>query len=315
MIPRKAVYFFCRDLTRDPVAHHIYEASRRMFELKESSITVDSRPVLLLEDHRKNSFFYVQTDDVLSHDYARYMPVLNEYFDDFDFAGVVNWHEGKNAPDSILTVHTTGDVVSGYYGLSEPVCTRNLMLAVDDNRQTLGLDSFTTISEGTHWSGIPYGGKAELIPQYHVPLVDVEIGSSQSSWSNTTAAEAIARSLPQVFASRDVDQKIKVLLCVGGVHLEPSFASAVLTTRDAYPLAAGHILPNHWIVDGKYEAESGLEKLESCVNSIIGGIHAIAFHDNLKGVYKAQLRLLGEQMGVPLFKHQRLRAPESLPLW
>ena len=313
--PRKAIYFFCSDPEKDPVAHRVWDASAKLFDLHETDIEVDGQTVLAFEDDANNKFYYARMNDVLSHDYARYLPVLNERFGDFDFAGVVNWHEGKNAPDAILTVHTTGDVLTGQFGPANPVLTRTLMLAIEDNRKAIGLEGFTTVTEATHWSGVVYGGSPELIPQYRVPVVDIEIGSSPASWSNADAVKVIAQSLPLVFNSDEMDLAARSLLCVGGVHLETAFAQAILTTRNQYPLTISHVLPNHWVLEGGYDTEEGIKKLESCIDSVIGGIHAIVFHDNLKGPYKSQLRLLGERLGLPCFKHQALRQPQSLPIW
>jgi D-tyrosyl-tRNA(Tyr) deacylase len=311
----KGSLFFCSDPLKDPVAHRVWDASQQLFKLDRTGIEVDGQAVLAFEDDSSNKFYYVPLDDVLSHDYSRYLPILNEKFSDFDFAGVVNWHEGKNAPDAILTVHTTGDVLTGDFGLADPVLTRTLVLAIDEHRKAAGLEGFTTTTEATHWSGVVYGGSPALITRYNVPIVDIEIGSSLASWSNTDAVNVIARSLPLVFNSSELDLAARSLLCVGGVHLETAFAQAILTTRDEYPLAVSHVLPNHWIVDGGYDAEEGMKKLEDCINSIIGGVHAIVFHDNLKSAYKTQVRLLGERLGIPYFKHKALRQPQSLPIW
>ena len=64
-----------------------------------------------------------------------------------------------------------------------------------------------------------------------------------------------------------------------------------------------------------YDDRAGLGKLEACVRTIRGGIQAIAMHENLKGTYKVPLRLLAQQLGVPLVKHQALRQPQHLRLW
>ena len=73
-----------------------------------------------------------------------------------------------------------------------------------------------------------------------------------------------------------------------------------------------HILANQWLVAGRYEDETGPERLERCVASIRGGIHCIAFHDNLKGPYKDRFRALGDRLGIPAVKHQALRSPEKI---
>jgi D-tyrosyl-tRNA(Tyr) deacylase len=308
----RAVYFFCDKPEIDPVAHRVFQALSRDPGLDEAGIEMDGNPVMKREEggHR---FYFCRIDKVLSHDYVRYLPLLTQYFNDFDFAGLVNWHQGGNAPDAVFCVHTTGDVVSGQWGPATPVLTRALLLAIERNRREQGLDLFRTIHEATHWSGVPHGGRPEMIPLYRAPLVDIEIGSNLASWSDERAVEVVARSLLEVFAAPEGD--LRSLLCVGGVHLEPSYTEAVLRGSDDFPFATSHVLANQWIVAGGYEGASGLERLDSCVASISGGVHAIAFHDNLKGMYKDQVRTLAQKLGIPCFKHQKLERPQLLDLW
>jgi D-tyrosyl-tRNA(Tyr) deacylase len=310
---RKALFLFCNDLGRDPVAARIYQKSTELFAMRETGGEVDGLPVVSWKDANGHEFIYVRTAEVVSHDYDHYLPILNEHFADCDFAGLVNWHAGEKAPDKVLTVHTTGDVVSGQYGRTEPAHIRSLLLAIEENRRLAGLNDFTTTTEATHWSGIPYGGSPARIPEFRVPLADIEIGSSPASWSNPTAVEVMARSLPRVFDG--AGEQFRSLLCVGGVHLETAFTTAVFSTPTDHRLAISHILPNHWLAPGGYDGEVGAEKLRACVNSIVGGVDAIVFHDNLKSPFKSRLRQLSEELGVPLIKHQRLRTPQELPFW
>lgn len=315
MAEPKAVYFFCRDLEKDPVAPRVFAAAVELTSPREAGVTIDGEPVLVSRGPGGESFFYVRTEVVLSHDFARYLPALREQFGDFDFAGLVNWHGGEKAPDAILTAHTTGDVVTGNYGPANPLYMRNLLLALEANRRRVGLEAFRVTTEATHWSGIPHGGRPELIPEFGVPLVDVEIGSAPGSWADPLAARAVALSLPQVFAGDGAEGRVRSLLCAGGVHLEAVFASAVLDSTPERPLAVSHILPNHWVAEGAYDQESAADKLESCVRSIAGGVHAVVVHDDLKGRYKAAFRSAAERLGVPLLKHRALRSPGELPLW
>ena len=108
------------------------------------------------------------------------------------------------------------------------------------------------------------------------------------------------------------DLLLKTDCVVEGVHFEPSFAAAALQTWDDWGFAVSHILANQWLVTGRYENEDGPERLDACVRSIAGGIDGIAFHDNLKGVYKDRFRALGAKLGIPAFKHQTLRRPETI---
>ncbi|HHY37035.1 MAG TPA: hypothetical protein GX518_05020 [Firmicutes bacterium] len=308
---KKAVYFFCAKQEIDPVAGRVFAAVEKIYSLVEAGLDIDAQPVLKHIDDQGNEFYFVRTSKVIHHEYRNYLPLLNSYFAAFDFAGLVTWHEGENAPDRIFPVHTMGDVDSGYFGRANPVFMHNLFLSLEQNRVAAGLEDFRVTTEGTHWSGMVFAGNPELIPQFPVPLVDIEIGSTPASWSNATAAEVLARALTGVFA--DSGKTLKNLLCVGGTHFDPAFAGAVLETWDGHAFGISHILPNHWLVSGQYEKEAGQEKLENCLQSIEGGVAGIVFHDKLKGAYKDQLRQLGKKYNIPVFKHQLLRRPLDIP--
>lgn len=298
---KKAVYFFCNDLQKDPVASIVYDSVKAYFDLKETKEIVDGYPVMEYRDADENVFHFVRLNEVLSHQYKEYLPVLKNSFSQYDFAGLINWHEGANAPDNILTVHSTGDVTTGYYGNIDPMYMTSLLKSIEKNRVANGLEDFKVLFEATHWSGILYDEAKKLI-DYPVPLVDIEIGSTSESWSNKEAANILAKSLVEVF---DHTIKAPTLLCVGGVHFENAYTEAAL--NEMYPVNVGHILANQWVVSGEYCGDEGYVKFKKCVDSIQCKIDGIVFHDNLKGLYKELCRQLGEELGVPVFKHKKLR--------
>ena len=305
-----AVYFFCAG-SIEQAAGYIFHASIEAYKPDETGIVIDGYPVLKNTNGSGDAYYFVRTDKVVSHDYPRYLPILNSHFADFDIAGIVTWHGGQNAPEKIMTAHTTGDVDTGNFGPADPCYMRNLLLAMEKNRLAAGLEDFRVMSEATHWSGIVYnGGSPALIPQFPVPLLDIEIGSSPASWSNEAAARVIAHSLSEVFSGDE--RKIRNLLCAGGVHFEPAFAEAIFHGWDIYAFGVSHILANQRLVTGRYEEEDGQAKIEACINSIRGGIEGIVFHDNLKGIYKDRFRKLAAKLNIPVFKHQMLRRPGDI---
>ncbi|WP_271612184.1 D-aminoacyl-tRNA deacylase [Bradyrhizobium sp. CCBAU 21362] len=248
----------------------------------------------------------VRTDDVVSNNYARYAPILNDRFGSADVIGIVNWHEGANAPNAIFTVQTTGDLATGIFSAVDPQITRGLLLAIEDERVASGLLDFTTYLEATHWSGVKMGDPGNRLADLKPSAIDIEIGSSPSDWANPLAARVLARSLLRTFDR--VGEPVQSVLCIGGVHFEPGFTRAVLESPDGLPIAASHVLPNHWLVSNGYDQENRLAHLRGCVNSIRGGIQSIIFHDKLKAPYKAVARLLAEELGVPMLSHKKLRA-------
>jgi D-tyrosyl-tRNA(Tyr) deacylase len=257
-----------------------------------------------MEYNNGHCFLFVRLNDVLSHNYSKYLPILNHYFKDFDVAGVVNWHEGTNAPDGILTIHSTGDVPSGFFGKSNPNYLKNLFCSLEQNRIKYRLDNFKVMTEAMHWSGIPYKQSPGLIIEYDVPVYDIEIGSTLESWDNETAIKILSESLFDVFNG---NSQLKALLCVGGVHFEESYSKILLEKN----ISIGHILANQWVVEN-YSGENGLEKINNCIKSIDGGINGIIFHDNLKGDYKQQCRTAAERYNVYCGKHKILKTPDEL---
>lgn len=308
--PGRAVLFFCADPTLDPVAHRVFDASRRLLPLAEAGGDVDGMPVLVHRDGGGREFVYVRTADVLSHDYPRYLPLLAERFADADVAMVVNWHEGANAPDRIFMAHTTGDVASGTFGAADAALTTAMLLAIERARAEAGLDEYRTVTEATHWSGIVHGHAAAVLARYPVPVLDVEIGSTPESWADPRAVEVLARALPRVFD--DVRGDRASVLFVGGIHFEPSIRDALLGDARRGDIAVSHILANHWLAAGGYDQPQGEEKLEAACRSIAGGVDVICFHDSLKGAMKERVRAVAARLGIPAFNHRRLRDPAPL---
>ncbi|MCK1526201.1 D-aminoacyl-tRNA deacylase [Bradyrhizobium sp. 182] len=306
---RHAVFICCVDPEKDPVAGHVLNALKSGCDLVPAGAEIDGHPILEILGLRDSRIYVVATDDVVSNHYGRYASILNERFGQVDVIGVVNWHEGANAPNAIFTVQTTGDLATGTFSPVDPRIIRGLLLAIEDERVASGLHEFKTYLEATHWSGVMAGDLGHRLADLKPSVVDIEIGSSPADWANPLAARVLARSLLRTFDR--MDEPIHSVLCIGGVHFEPSFTNAVLTPYGDPPIAASHVLPNHWLVSNGYDRESRFVDLRECVRSIRGGIQSIVFHDKLKSSYKGVARQLAEELGVPMLSHRKLRATLS----
>lgn len=307
----KAVYYISNHPTWGHVTRRVWDILREEGYLaEEAGIQFAGETVMQYSD-KGNIFFFVPTDRAICLDYNRFLPEMNQYFADCDMSAMVTWHEGANAPENVLTIHSLGDVDSGIFGKANPRYMRNLLLAFEENRKALGLDDYHVVTEATHWSGVHNGqGDPSLLVQYPVPMIDIEVGSSEESWNDEGACRALARTLTRVF---DDDGKIvHNLLCVGGVHFEPNFAAAALQSWGEEAFGVTHILANQWLVSGAYENEDGFLRACACIDQIEGGVEAIVFHDKLKGCYKDLVRRLGAHYHIPIYKHQKLRTPAEM---
>lgn len=302
----KIVYFFCINQDRDPVANSVLQYLRENYLLEKTEIFCDGKPVLCYEK-KDTQIMLVQMDEVLSHDYEKYLPFLNKYFADYDMAAVINWHEGNNAPSQILTVHTIGDVPSGNFANASATQVKEIFQKLEYNRAKYKLDTFTTLVEATHWSGIPYQQAPELIEKYSVPIYDIEIGSEEESWNNKIAVQVLGESLIGIECCKE---KLPAIIGIGGKHFEMCFSE--LLKDKTLELSVGHILPNQWITNEGYINEQGKVKLEKCIQSLQENVVAIIYHDNLKGIYKETCRSVGEAQGIPCLKHKILKKNHEL---
>lgn len=297
----KALYFFCIDTKKDQVASNVYQQLTQLTKLQPLDQQVDNMPIMFFKDELDNTSYIIRTEQLLCENHNRYQPFIDQ-FNDVDIIGFVNWHGGEKAPDNILSVHTVGDVLQAIYTPSQPTLTTHLMRTLEKHRRDLELSSFSVTSEATHWSGVVYGLAVDDLKQVNIPLIDIEIGSSEQAYLNQSAGKAIALSLIDLFSG---EQSYPTLLYVGGVHFETTISQAIL--RQDKPVALTHILPSCWVENDMYRGEGGLENFKRCIDSIQGGIDGIVMHEKLKGPTKATLRALAEQLGVSLMKRKELK--------
>lgn len=303
---RHAVFVFCIDREKDPVAGSVLDALNTERVLVPTDLELDGRSVLEVASLRDAKISIVRTNEVASNDYTRYSAILNECFGDANVIGIVNWHGGANAPNAIFTVQTTGDLATGTFSAVDPRLIRGLLLAIESERVASGLHAFRTYLEATHWSGVKAGDPGTRLADLRPSAIDIELGSSPADWTNPVAARVLARALLCTFGR--MEEPIHSVLCMGGIHFEPSFTKAVLQLCAEPPIAASHVPPNHCLVSGGYDRESRLVDLRACVHSIVGGIQGIVSHDKLKAPYKRVARLLAEELRVPMLSHKKMRA-------
>ncbi len=128
-----------------------------------------------------------------------------------------------------LTVHPIGNWGRADYGgrdatvvPSAPHLMSSLLRQL--KKEAAGLD-FDITFEVTHHG-----------PYLETPTLFIEIGSSEATWGDLDAAQAIARSLMNVEVSA-----YPVAMGIGGGHYAPRFTESSLLKKIDF----GHMLPNH----------------------------------------------------------------------
>ena len=192
---KKAVYFINNNKEFGYVSYYVWDIlEQEGYFVEKTDILFDGQQVMKYIDEIGNEYYFAPTKKAICLEYERLLPEMNKYFADFDISGMVTWHEGTNALEKVLTVHSLGDVNSGTYGAAKPRYMRNLMLAIERNRKELGLNDFRTVTEATHWSGVYHNeGNPALLNEFPVAMMDIEVGSEPESWENKEAARSEER--------------------------------------------------------------------------------------------------------------------------
>lgn len=299
------VFFFCADSALDPCAANVFRELERLPDVFATGAKFDGLPILSARRDDGHEALFVQTNDVVSNDYARYAGQLTERFGEARLAVVVNWHEGAKAPDRVLTFHSTGDVVAGVYAPTIPSLFSGYLRALERERIRGGLETYRTLVEATHWSGIVYGGSAKQILDVPLPIYDMEIGSSPACWSDPDACAALARTC---VIGPEPSADCPVILFCGGIHFEENVTKAVLSEQ----VHAGHVLPNHWLEVGYDSGADASAKLGACVASYVEAPRLLVAHKGLASALRHQCLAFGEAAGMSGISHKQMRGMPSV---
>ena len=313
----KAVYFFCKNLDKDPVAFHVFRECEQLYAMKPSERNLDGLDAWEANDDDGNTFHFVLTNETLSHEFDRHVEPLNSIFPptEFDFAGIINWHGGNNAPDNIFCFHGIGHPASRDFALSHTRYIFNIGNRLIEEATKTGMShDWQVLQEATHYSGIPYGCIPDKINHWNVPQADLEIGSSVLAWSNPQAARILAKSLGHVF---DIAQKQLVsALFVGGIHFEPTLRNLMFVEQDDLPsYVFSHALTYPWIMEGTVEGEHLEQELYSRLSAAIESITprptVIVFHDKSKAVLKNATKKVALEYKMDCINHKSLKKSVS----
>ncbi|MEM4970871.1 MAG: D-aminoacyl-tRNA deacylase [Sulfolobales archaeon] len=195
-----------------------------------------------------------RADDVCEDQYIRlvgflddviYLEYLDDFFHQYDAVIVLSRHRASSGIPS-LTVHYTGNPSSeALYGgkprklaISMPSLGSSLLYTIYREARSSGLGSLFSITyEATHH------GPTEN----RLPIVFVEIGSSEKEWILGEAHEAWARAIDEAIASRIECSSIGI--GVGGNHYPSRFTGLTIERR----ICLGHIIPRYILKGLSYE--------------------------------------------------------------
>lgn len=265
--------------------------------------TVEGRPVERCALPGGHTLYLAETTALACAEYPAIADELNLHFGACEFIGLVNWHTGNNAPPRIFCAHSTADIPTGIFGPTSGAHLRAVLMAMEAERASVGLNEWRVLYEASHWSGPGYGRPAAELGAVRVPVFDIEIGSFADEWADPRAHEVMAKGLARVFEF--VDDSAPRALFLGGTHFEPSATEATITG-----IAIEHHLPNQWLVSGNYGEPGAEERVVAAAKSCRRPPQLIVYHDGLKGMYKDCARRAAALLSIPCLSHRKLRTIE-----
>ena len=300
----KALYIICTNPELDLVGYNVFEYLKKNYELVKKDYQTNLCEIYLIEADN-HEYYLMITNDHVMHYTDKYLDFLIANFSDVEAAVHVNYHAGASAPDPILSVHHVGDILSGTYLPHNPKYATNLIINMERLRVENGLDTFTTESETTHFSGIVTDVDPQLLLKYAVNNIDLEIGSYEESFNNEVAVKIITETMFEIFNDTK-DKRINVLY-LGGAHFEATYTNAILNKE--CPIYLSHQLCGLWLMQTDYE-NVAYEQLKDLIEKSTIKYDAIVFHEKVKKLKPILLQLEAD-LGVKVFKYNALKNIES----
>ena len=157
---------------------------------------------------------------------------------DTDCAIILSTHKSKSGMP-MLTAHFPGNWSKAEMGgvdrmlnIAHGKILKRIIIEMEHARKKHSLD-WPLFIEADHHG-----------PLANVPMIFVEIGSTEKEWSNEAAAQVVAEAVNNAVSSKTQDTKPETVFCVGGGHYAREFTKLVLERGD---IAIGHICPKYAI--------------------------------------------------------------------
>jgi len=213
----------------DPASVNIADKLIEEYGFEERERTFSGKPV-----YEKNDLLlaYLDVDDVYAEDVDRIFQAEEVIF--------ASRHQSESR-EPTLTVHVPGNVVEkadfggrpGSLAWAHPQRMKAALMALTQAKDEFGLTEYSVSLEVTHH------GPTELM----TPVMFVEIGSSESQWTDVKAGYAVAKAI-WAGGTKPVDSRS----CVGfgGGHYATKHTKMTLQED----LAIGHIFSKYAFIEG-----------------------------------------------------------------
>ena len=172
---------------------------------------------------------------------------------DADYLLVLSTHKSKSG-EKMLTAHFPGNWGDAKFG-GEP---RTLNTAYGSRIKILVQE----LSKANKTGWPVYMEADHHGPTCGVPVIFVEIGSTEEEWNDENAAAVVAEAVDR---SLERNEKYESSLCIGGGHYAMEFTKMLLDTE----YAVGHIAPKYILDDIDFDVfRQAVEKNVEKINKV-----------------------------------------------
>ena len=250
------------------------------FPFSKTGETFQEKSVYSVEISEKQVILVTLKDETV------YAQNLLEHFSNLELVVFLSRHSSQSGKPT-LSVHTPGNFAEAELGglprtvsVCPAIAMRDALKALQQFKTEMQLD-YEVSYECTHHG-----------PSLKVPTMFVELGSSPSQWTDSEAAEAVAKAAMQSIANFRICGQTAVL-GIGGPHYNQRFTQMSLNDEVVF----GHMIPKYALqyVDA--------ETLSQCVERTLEKIdHALLDWKGIKSQDKPKLLKTLTELKLPYRK-------------
>ncbi|MGA2523760.1 MAG: D-aminoacyl-tRNA deacylase [Candidatus Bathyarchaeia archaeon] len=264
----------------DVAGVNIAESVLQHYPFKITSQTYQETPVYIAEIGGKQiSFLTLKEEAVKSQ-------CLGDDFPNAQLVVFISRHSSQSGKPT-LSVHTTGNFGKAELGgltrtlsIAPAAAMQSALRAFCSLKQELNLD-YEVSYEGTHHG-----------PTLNLPVMFVELGSSEPQWNDLTAARVVGDAAMTAIANFSSPSDSAVL-GVGGPHYNQKFSRVALAGEAAF----GHIIPKYAV------SNVDSEMISQCVRKTLEKVSlAILDWKGITSQDKPKLLSALQEVGLPFKK-------------
>jgi D-aminoacyl-tRNA deacylase len=266
----------CLCSIQDLAAQTIKQQLLKLYPFKKTNQTFDTYPIYQLDDL---SVVTIESDSITADRLDQRLAA-----DLFIFA---SRHKSAAFKPALLA-HSPGNWAEAELGgkastlcTAHPAALKAALQTLLAERPRAGLQDWACGLEATH-----HGPWIE-----NVPVLFVEIGSSEVEWQNANAGAVVARAI--VAAAKNRNRVVPTLLGFGGPHYCPTLTRIVAETE----FAISHIMPKYYLD----QASEGI--IRHAIARTIGPVSsAVLDWKGMTGPQRDRLTVLLNAVGLPVLR-------------